>query len=49
VLVKEGGTVAIGGVTQTQNNIAVEQVPLLSIPFVGKYFQTYQRQHRHKN
>lgn len=40
VLVKDGGTVVIGGVIQTQNNLAIAQVPVLgSIPFLGHVFK----------
>jgi type IV pilus assembly protein PilQ len=40
VLVSDGGTVVIGGVIQTQNSIAISQVPLLgSIPFLGNLFK----------
>lgn len=40
VLVTDGGTVVIGGVIQTQNNIAIAQVPLLgSIPIFGNLFK----------
>ncbi|HZE25565.1 MAG TPA: type IV pilus secretin PilQ [Blattabacteriaceae bacterium] len=40
VLVSDGGTVVIGGVIQTQNNVAIAQVPLLgSIPFLGNLFK----------
>ncbi|HEY6307231.1 MAG TPA: type IV pilus secretin PilQ [Candidatus Angelobacter sp.] len=40
VLVKDGGTVVIGGVIQTQNNLAIAQVPLLgSIPLLGNLFK----------
>jgi type IV pilus assembly protein PilQ len=40
VLVADGGTVVIGGVVQTQNNIAIAQVPLLgSIPILGNLFK----------
>jgi type IV pilus assembly protein PilQ len=40
VLVTDGGTVVIGGVIQTQNNIAIAQVPLLgSIPILGNLFK----------
>jgi type IV pilus assembly protein PilQ len=40
VLVSDGGTVVIGGVIQTQNNVAISQVPLLgSIPFLGNLFK----------
>jgi type IV pilus assembly protein PilQ len=40
VLVKDGGTVVIGGVVQTQNQIAVAQVPVLgSIPILGNLFK----------
>jgi type IV pilus secretin PilQ/predicted competence protein len=40
VLVTDGGTVVIGGVVQTQNSVAVSQVPLLgSIPFLGNLFK----------
>jgi type IV pilus assembly protein PilQ len=40
VLVSDGGTVVIGGVIQTQNSVAIAQVPLLgSIPFLGNLFR----------
>jgi type IV pilus assembly protein PilQ len=40
VLVADGGTVVIGGVVQTQNNLAIAQVPLLgSIPILGNLFK----------
>jgi type IV pilus assembly protein PilQ len=40
VLVTDGGTVVIGGVIQTQNNVSVQQVPLLgSIPALGNLFK----------
>jgi type IV pilus secretin PilQ/predicted competence protein len=40
VLVTDGGTVVIGGVIQTQNSVAINQVPLLgSIPFLGNLFK----------
>jgi type IV pilus assembly protein PilQ len=40
VLVADGGTVVIGGVVQTQNNLAIAQVPVLgSIPFLGNLFK----------
>jgi type IV pilus assembly protein PilQ len=40
VLVTDGGTVVIGGVIQTQNNVAVQQVPLLgNIPVLGNLFK----------
>lgn len=40
VLVSDGGTVVIGGVIQTQNSVAISQVPLLgSIPFLGNLFK----------
>lgn len=40
VLVSDGGTVVIGGVIQTQNSVAIAQVPLLgSIPFLGNLFK----------
>ena len=40
VLVTDGGTVVIGGVVQTQNNLAIAQVPLLgSIPLLGNLFR----------
>jgi type IV pilus assembly protein PilQ len=40
VLVTDGGTVVIGGVIQTQNSVAISQVPLLgSIPLLGNLFK----------
>jgi type IV pilus assembly protein PilQ len=40
VLVYDGGTVVIGGVIQTQNSVAIAQVPLLgSIPLLGNLFK----------
>ena len=40
VLVTDGGTVVIGGVIQTQNSLAIAQVPLLgSIPILGNLFK----------
>ena len=40
VLVTDGGTVVIGGVIQTQNNVNVSQVPLLgNIPALGNLFK----------
>jgi type IV pilus assembly protein PilQ len=40
VLVKDGGTVVIGGVIQTVNAVNVQQVPLLgSIPILGNLFK----------
>ena len=40
VLVTDGGTVVIGGVIQTSNSIAIQQVPLLgSIPWLGNLFK----------
>ncbi len=40
VLVSDGGTVVIGGVIQTQNSVAISQVPLLgSIPILGNLFK----------
>ena len=40
ILVKDGGTVVIGGVVQTQNNLAIAQVPVLgSIPWLGNIFK----------
>ena len=40
VLVSDGQTVVIGGVIQTQNSLAVAQVPLLgSIPILGNLFK----------
>jgi type IV pilus assembly protein PilQ len=40
VLVTDGGTVVIGGVIQTNNSIAISQVPLLgNIPFLGNLFK----------
>ena len=40
VLVKDGGTVVLGGVIQTVNSVNVQQVPLLgSIPILGNLFK----------
>jgi type IV pilus assembly protein PilQ len=40
VLVTDGGTVVIGGVIQTQNNMSVSQVPWLGdIPYLGNLFK----------
>lgn len=40
VLITDGGTVVIGGVIQTQNNVSVSQVPLLgSVPYLGNLFK----------
>ncbi len=40
VLVTDGGTVVIGGVIQTSNNVAISQIPLLgSIPLLGNLFK----------
>jgi type IV pilus assembly protein PilQ len=40
LLVTDGGTVVIGGVIQTQNSVAIAQVPLLgSIPLLGNLFK----------
>jgi type IV pilus assembly protein PilQ len=40
VLVTDGGTVVIGGVIQTSNSLAINQVPLLgSIPWLGNLFK----------
>jgi type IV pilus assembly protein PilQ len=40
VLVTDGGTVVIGGVIQTQNSLAITQVPLLGdIPYLGNLFK----------
>jgi len=40
VLVTDGGTVVIGGVIQTQNNVTIMQVPLLgSIPVLNNLFR----------
>ena len=40
VLVTDGGTVVIGGVIQTQNNLNIQQVPLLgNIPALGNLFK----------
>jgi len=38
--VTDGGTVVIGGVIQTQNNLNVQQVPLLgNVPYLGNLFK----------
>ncbi|HET9181167.1 MAG TPA: type IV pilus secretin PilQ [Candidatus Angelobacter sp.] len=40
VLVTDGGTVVIGGVVQTTNNLAVAQIPVLgNIPLLGNLFK----------
>jgi type IV pilus assembly protein PilQ len=40
VLVTDGGTVVIGGVVQTNNSVAIKQVPLLGdIPWLGNLFK----------
>ena len=40
VLVTDGGTVVIGGVIQTNNSLAITQVPLLgNIPYLGNLFK----------
>jgi len=40
VLVTDGGTVVIGGVIQTQNSVAISQIPLLGdIPILGNLFK----------
>ncbi|HEX3106846.1 MAG TPA: type IV pilus secretin PilQ [Terriglobales bacterium] len=40
VLVTDGGTVVIGGVIQSTNSVAIDQVPLLgSIPWLGNLFK----------
>jgi type IV pilus assembly protein PilQ len=40
ILVTDGGTVVIGGVIQTQNTVAINQVPVLgSIPMLGHLFK----------
>jgi type IV pilus assembly protein PilQ len=40
VLVTDGGTVVIGGVIQTQNNVTTQQVPLLGdLPVLGNLFK----------
>jgi type IV pilus assembly protein PilQ len=40
VLVTDGGTVVIGGVIQTQNSVAINQIPLLGdIPVLGNLFK----------
>jgi type IV pilus assembly protein PilQ len=40
VLVTDGGTVVIGGVIQTQNQVSVQQVPLLGdVPVLGNLFK----------
>jgi type IV pilus assembly protein PilQ len=41
VLVQDGGTVVFGGVIQNQNNLTIQQVPLLgSIPILGNLFKS---------
>ena len=40
VLVSDGGTIVIGGVIQTNNSVAISQIPFLgSIPFLGNLFK----------
>ena len=40
VLVTDGGTVVIGGVIQTNNSLAIAQVPVLGdIPYLGNLFK----------
>ena len=40
VLVTDGGTVVIGGVIQTQNSLAINQIPVLgSLPILGHLFR----------
>ncbi len=40
VLVPDGGTVVFGGVVQNQNNLTIQQVPVLgSIPILGNLFK----------
>jgi len=40
VLVTDGGTVVIGGVIQTQNSLAIDQIPVLgSLPILGHLFR----------
>ncbi len=40
VLITDGGTVVIGGVIQTNNNVGIQQVPLLgNIPVFGNLFK----------
>ncbi|HYL91924.1 MAG TPA: type IV pilus secretin PilQ, partial [Alphaproteobacteria bacterium] len=40
VLISDGGTIVIGGVIQTNNQIAVAQIPLLgSVPILGNFFK----------
>ena len=40
VLITDGGTVVIGGVIQTNNNVGIQQVPLLgNIPVLGNLFK----------
>jgi type IV pilus assembly protein PilQ len=40
VLITDGGTVVIGGVIQTQNTLAMTQVPVLGdIPYLGNLFK----------
>src|SRR5204863_4126049 len=40
VLVTDGGTVVIGGVIQTQNNVSYQQVPFLgNVPVLGNLFK----------
>ncbi len=42
VLVSDGGTVVIGGVIQTQNSVATQQVPLLGdLPILGNLFKRH--------
>ena len=49
VMVKDGGTIVIGGMYRVEDNKTVEGVPLLSkIPIIGALFKNSQRQGRQK-
>jgi len=45
VLVSDGGTVVIGGVIQTQNSVAIAQVPCWAAFLSGQPVQTHQREY----
>jgi len=49
VMVKDGGTIVIGGMYRVEDNKTVEGVPLLSkIPIIGALFKNSQRQGKQK-